>query len=143
MIFRMVFMEMADETRLERAATLAELALGRYGLRDARLRPLGHGGFKRVFLVAPPTRGRFVLKTYGAPPGMGEGERSDPRYRTEWGLRSPETLHAQLLWLSALRSETDLAVPEPVPLQCHRDARQGHGTLEVRTLRRRTADKRQ
>jgi Ser/Thr protein kinase RdoA (MazF antagonist) len=116
MIVRMVFMEMADETRLERAATLAELALGRYGLRDARLRPLGHGGFKQVFLVESPTRGRFVLKTYGAPPGAGEGERSNPRYRTEWGLRSRETLHAQLLWLSALRSETDLAVPEPVPL---------------------------
>jgi hypothetical protein len=71
--------------------TLAKLAIGRYGLRDARLRPLGDG----------------------VRPG---GERSDPRYRTERGLRSPETLRAQLLWLSALRNETDLAVPEPVPL---------------------------
>ena len=116
MIARMVFMEMADGPRLERAATLAELALGRYGLRDARLRPMGRGGFKQVFLVESPTRGRFVLKMYGVPPDMGEGERSDPRYRTGRGLRSPETLHAQLLWLSALRIETDLTVPEPVPL---------------------------
>lgn len=98
-----------------RAAAMAELALGRYGLRDARLRPLSHG-FRQVFLVESPSRGRFALKTYGAPPKVGEGEHSDPRHRTGPGLRSPETLRAQLLWLSALRRETDLAVPEPVPL---------------------------
>lgn len=116
MIVSTVVVELTDGMRLERAVTLAKLAIGRYGLRDARLRPLGDGGFKQVFLVESPTRGRFVLKTYGAPPEVGEGERSDPRYRTERGLRSPETLRAQLLWLSALRNETDLAVPEPVPL---------------------------
>ena len=101
--------------RPERAAALAELALGRYGLRDARLRPLSWG-FKQVFMVESPSRGRFTLKMYGMPPEVGEEERSDPRYRTGPGLRLPETLHAQLLWLSALRRETDLAVPEPVPL---------------------------
>ena len=61
-------MELTNGARLERAAALAELAIGRYGLRDARLRPLGDGGFKQVFLVESPTRVRFVLKTYGAPP---------------------------------------------------------------------------
>lgn len=94
---------------------LAGLALGRYGLRDARLRPLSHG-FKEVFLVESPTRGRFVLRTYGVPPKVGEEEGSDPRYRTGPGLRSPETIEEQLLWLSALKRETDLTVPEPVPL---------------------------
>ncbi len=49
-------------------------------MRDARLRPSGHGGFKQVFLAESPARGRFVLKMYGAPPEVGEGERSDPRY---------------------------------------------------------------
>ncbi len=112
----MVSTEPTDGARLERVVALAELALRRYGLRDARLRPLGHGGFKQVFLIESPTRGRFLLKTYGAPPKVGETERSDVRYRTGRGLRSPETLRAQLHWLSALRSETDLAVPEPVPL---------------------------
>lgn len=101
--------------RLERAAALAGLALGRYGLRDARLRPLGHG-FREIFLVESPAHGRFVLRAYPSPPKVGEDELSDPRYRTGSGLRSPETMEAQLLWLSDLARETDLAVPEPVPL---------------------------
>lgn len=116
MILVMVSGGSRDGVRLERAATLAGLALRRYGLRDARLRPLGNGGFKQVFSVESPTRGRFILKTYGAPPKVGESERTDPRYRTERGLRSPETLRAQLHWLSALGRETDLAVPVPVAL---------------------------
>lgn len=111
----MVANEAENGARLERAAALAGLALGRYGLRDARLRPLSHG-FKQVFLVESPSRGRFVLKMYGIPPKVEEDERSDPRYRTGPGLRAPETIGAQLLWLSALGRETDLAVPEPVPL---------------------------
>lgn len=82
--------------RLERTAGLARLALGRYGLRDARLRPLSRG-FKEVFLVESRSHGRFVLRTCGAPPTAGEEERSDPRYRTGPGLRSPETIEAQLL----------------------------------------------
>ena len=100
---------------MERATRLAKLALGRYGLCDARLRLLSHG-FKEVFLVAPRSQGRFVLKTYGMTPEVGEEVRRDPRYRTGPGLRSPETIEAQPHWLSALGRETDLAVPEPVPL---------------------------
>lgn len=107
--------EFAGGARLERAATLAGLAAGRYGLRGARFRLLSDG-FKQVFLVESPASGRFVLKMYGMHPEAGEEERLDPRYRTGLGLRSPETLRAQLLWLSALSRETDLAVPEPVPL---------------------------
>ncbi|WP_166179418.1 phosphotransferase enzyme family protein [Rubrobacter tropicus] len=101
--------------RLERAAALAGLALGRYGLRGARLYPVSHG-FKQVFLVESRSHGCFVLRMYGMPPKVGEEERSEPRYRTGPGLRSLETLRAQLSWLSALRRETDLAVPQPVPL---------------------------
>ncbi len=115
MIVHMVSREPTDGARLERATRLAGIALGRYGLRDARLRLLSHG-FKEVFLVESRSRGRFVLKTYGTPPEVGEEGRSDPRYRTGPGLRSPETIEAQLHWLSALGRETDLAVPEPVPL---------------------------
>lgn len=115
MIVRMVSKELEDGARLERAVGLAGLVLGRYGLRDARLHPLSLG-FKEVFLIESPTRGRFVLRTYAVPPKVGEEDRSDPRYRTGPGLRSPETIEAQLLWLSALGRETDLAVPEPVPL---------------------------
>jgi len=115
MIVRMVSGEPTDGGRMERATRLAKLALGRYGLCDARLRLLSHG-FKEVFLVAPRSQGRFVLKTYGMTPEVGEEVRRDPRYRTGPGLRSPETIEAQLHWLSALGRETDLAVPEPVPL---------------------------
>lgn len=111
----MVPNEPGDRARLARAARLAGLALGRYGLRDARLRPLSTG-FKEVFLVESRSRGRFVLRTYATPPEVGEGGRSDPRYRTGPGLRCPKTIEAQLRWLSALGRETDLAVPEPVPL---------------------------
>ena len=107
--------ELEDKARLGRAAAMAGLALGRYGLRGARLRPLSHG-FKQVFLVESGSHGRFVLRMYGMPPKAGEEERSTPRYRTGSGLRSLETLHAQLSWLSSLHRETDLAVPQPVPL---------------------------
>src|SRR4028118_1237765 len=115
MIICMVPGEPTDGGRMERATRLAKLALGRYGLCDARLRLLSHG-FKEVFLVESHSRGRFVLKTVGMPPEVGEEERRDPGYRTGPGLRPPETIGAQLHWLSALGRETDLAVPEPVPL---------------------------
>jgi Ser/Thr protein kinase RdoA (MazF antagonist) len=104
---------MRDGARLERAVELAGLALGRYGLRDARLRSLSTG-FKEVFLVESRSRGRFVLRMYAPPPDVGEEGRSDPRHRTGSGLRCPKTIEAQLRWLAALGRETDLAVPEPV-----------------------------
>src|ERR671917_2383393 len=44
MIVCTVIMELTNGIRLERAVTLADLAIRRYGLRDARLRPLGDGG---------------------------------------------------------------------------------------------------
>ena len=56
MIVRMVSGEPTDGGRMERATRLAKLALGRYGLCDARLRLLSHG-FKEVFLVAPRSQG--------------------------------------------------------------------------------------
>ena len=107
--------ESVGRIRVQRAAALGGLALGRYGIRGARLYPLSHG-FKQVFLVESRSHERFVLRMYGMPPKVGEEERSEPRYRTGPGLRSLETLRAQLSWLSALRRETDLAVPQPVPL---------------------------
>lgn len=85
-------------------------------MRGARLTPLRGGGPKGVFRVEHPRRGAFVLRSYPEPPEAGEGRRADPRFRTGPGLRSPETLRAQLAWLSELRRETGLAVPGPVPL---------------------------
>ena len=71
-------------------------------------------GFQQVFRVDSPGSGSFVLRLYNLLPAVERVERSDPRSRFGARLRSPETLRSQLLWLSALARETDLAVPEPV-----------------------------
>ena len=95
---------------------LAEAALGRYGLRDARLHLLRHG-FTQVFRVESPTGEEFALRMYGLPrAARAEPRPDDPRLRTTLKLRSMETLREQLTWLSVLGRETDLLVPEPVPL---------------------------
>jgi Ser/Thr protein kinase RdoA (MazF antagonist) len=78
-----------------RRIKVAKGVLQRYGVRDARLQLLYAG----VFRVESPTKGELVLRMYRAS-----------------GWRSPDTLRAQLLWLSALRRETDLLVPEPLPM---------------------------
>ena len=90
---------------------LAEAALERYGLRDARLERLRHG-FTQVFRVVSPTGDEFALRMYGLPPA--DVPASDVRVRTGSALRSPETLRQQLAWLYALRRETNLHVPEPI-----------------------------
>lgn len=90
---------------------LAEAALERYGLRDARLELLRHG-FTQVFRVVSPTGEEFALRMYRLP---GENaSRPDARGRTGAALRSPETLRQQLAWLTSLKRETGLVVPEPV-----------------------------
>ena len=105
-----------DDARRRRAIVLAEAALGRYGLREARLHLLRHE-FKQVFRVELPTGEEFALRMYGTPrAARDELHSDDPRLRTTVKLRSPETLREQLTWLSALERETDLLVPEPVPL---------------------------
>src|SRR4028119_2199724 len=61
MIVRIVSGEPTDGGRMERATRLAKLALGRYGLCDARLRLLRHG-FQEVFLAEPRSRGRSACE---------------------------------------------------------------------------------
>lgn len=99
----------SGEARL--AARRAEAALERYGIQSARLRLL-RSGFKQVFRVTSPTGEEFTLRMY-ALPCAGAGSR-DAGPRTFATLRSPDTLRAQLAWLSSLAGETDLPVPEPV-----------------------------
>lgn len=70
--------------------------------------------FQYVFRGHSPASGSFVLRLYNLPPAAERVERSDPRSRFGAKLRFPETLRSQLLWLSALAQETDLADPEPV-----------------------------
>ncbi len=85
--------------RLQQARTVAALALPRYGLEGAQVRLLAHRWNTLFRVEAPPGHGegRFILRVYapGGPP--------DARIRSE------------LAWLEALRHDTALAVPEPVP----------------------------
>lgn len=100
----------ASETQRQRASKLAEVALQRYGLGDARLHFLRQG-FVQVSRVVSPTKGEFTLRLYSLPP-VG----SEAGLRTGLRLRSPNTLLSQLMWLKALGRETDLPVPEPLAL---------------------------
>jgi Ser/Thr protein kinase RdoA (MazF antagonist) len=105
-----------DDARRRHTMVLAEAALGRYGLQEARLHLLRHE-FTQVFRVELPTGEKFALRMYGTPRAAREELRSDdPRLRTTLKLRSLETLREQLTWLSVLGRETDLLVPEPMPL---------------------------
>lgn len=64
--------------------------------------------------MASPTKGDFSLRMY-SPPDTTEARPDDVRAGIGTHLRGPRTLRAQLDWLSSLRRETDLLVPEPVP----------------------------
>ena len=77
--------------------------LERYGLRDVRLKLLRWRHGQKVFRVLAPSGERFALRLYDM-----------PQAGAQWG--SPEVVRSQLTWLSALGAETDLLVPEPVPL---------------------------
>ena len=105
-----------ERARLERATSLARSALGLYGLDDARLEIL-RDGFVQVFRVGSRPRGEYVLRLYAAPPQAARepSGAADPRSRVGASLRSPGVLRSQLAWLSAMRRDTDLLVPEPVP----------------------------
>lgn len=106
--------EKVDQNGERRCARrLAESALGSYGLRGARLLPIAHGWAQQTFRVEPPGRGAYVLNMYRLP--RDGGTTDGPGFRAGLGLRSPQTLEAQLLWLGALGCETGLTVPDPVP----------------------------
>lgn len=101
--------------RGRRATAMATIALRSHGLQSARVILL-RDGFKQVFRVEHPSRGVFALRMYSEPPKNPEMPKADPRFRNGPGLRSPETLLAQLSWLSELRRETGLPMPAPVSL---------------------------
>ncbi len=99
-----------------RAIRLAAIALERYGIGDARIELL-RLGFIQVFRVVSPSRGQFILRMYDVPDVNKEAPHDDPQNLTDVRLRSPEVLRSQLLWLLELGRETDLIVPEPIPVR--------------------------
>ncbi len=91
------FSELTRAGQRRRLHIVAEEALKRYGLSDARLRVLAQG-HNQVYRVDVPTKGRFVL-------------RMNTRSRI-----SDSAIVSQLNWLKALAPDATLVVPEPVPL---------------------------
>ena len=82
--------------QLVRLARLARVALAEYGVAAARLRPLRHE-YNTTVRVDTADGARYTLRI--RPPGR----------------LSPEAIRSELRWLAALRRDTALGVPEPMP----------------------------
>lgn len=97
------FQQLTHAGQVRRLARLARVVLARYGLSGARVVPLLHGR-TAVFRVETGAQRqgtdeevqRYVLRAHG--PGTG----------------SVVEIRSELLWLQALRWDTDLPVPEPI-----------------------------
>lgn len=83
-------------TQIRRMRELAEAALTAYDLPRTRLTLLAHL-FNTTFRVDTATGQRYVLRIHRA------------------GTPTVETVSAELAWLAALRRDTPLDVPSPVP----------------------------
>jgi Ser/Thr protein kinase RdoA (MazF antagonist) len=90
------FTELDRSGRTRRLRRLAEAALTAYDVPVARLTPLGHG-LNTTFRVDGADGHRYVLRVQ-RPDGPGAAQ-----------------VRSELAWLAALRRETDLVVPLPVP----------------------------
>ena len=92
------FATLSHAGQVPRLRRLAGAALGQYGLGPARLTVLAHRA-NTVFRVTPrePGRGRYILRLYGPDPPPAP------------------MIESELAWLTALRRDTGLVVPEPVP----------------------------
>jgi Ser/Thr protein kinase RdoA (MazF antagonist) len=80
--------------QLARLRRLGQTALAGYGVESARLTPLRHE-HNTTFKV-DAAGGRYVLRV------------------NRPGVHTSETIGSEMAWLSALRRDTDLGVPEPV-----------------------------
>jgi Ser/Thr protein kinase RdoA (MazF antagonist) len=90
------FAELDRSGRTRRLRRLAEAALTAYDVPVARLTPLGRG-LNTTFRVDGADGGRYVLRVQ-RPDGPAVAQ-----------------VRSELAWLAALRRETDLVVPQPVP----------------------------
>ena len=93
--------------KLRRLAKLARTALDAYGLGNARLELLRDTG-NRLFRVVEP---------HPTPTPVTEGLFREGVYLLRLlqpGYQTPEAAVSELQWLSALRTEADLPIPEPM-----------------------------
>jgi Ser/Thr protein kinase RdoA (MazF antagonist) len=90
------FEDLSNDALVQRLRQLAEVALGAYDLGDTRLFPLTQTE-NMTFRVESHSGGRYVLRIHRP------------------GAKSAAEIRSELLWLAALRRDTDLVVPDPVP----------------------------
>jgi Ser/Thr protein kinase RdoA (MazF antagonist) len=83
-------------TQIRRLRRLAQSALTAYDLEQAQLTPLHHFLNTTFRIDIPDQRQRYVLRISRA------------------GYQDAATIRSELLWLQAIRRETDLVVPEPL-----------------------------
>jgi Ser/Thr protein kinase RdoA (MazF antagonist) len=89
------FEQLPESEKVDRYTRLARKALSAYGLNEARLSYLG-GPTDATFEVTTGDPSRHYALRICSPD------------------RSPDGLRREILWLTALRRDTDLAVPEPI-----------------------------
>jgi Ser/Thr protein kinase RdoA (MazF antagonist) len=92
------FQSLSMRGQLQRLGTLARTALTHYHLNDPRITPLRHEA-NTTFRVITAGGEQYVMRIQRP------------------GQRTLEAIHSEILWLNALRRDTNLAVPEPIPTQ--------------------------
>src|SRR5579859_1169030 len=83
-------------TQIRRLRRLAQSALTAYGLEQAHITPLHHFLNTTFRIDIPDQNQRYVLRI------------------SRSGYQDAATIRSELLWLQAIRRETDLIVPEPL-----------------------------
>jgi Ser/Thr protein kinase RdoA (MazF antagonist) len=96
------FEELGHRGRVSRLRHLAVEALAAYDVRPVRMAPLRRGD-NMAFRLEAADGQRYVLRIHRV-----SGNPWHPR-------RNAAHVESELTWLAALRRETDLVVPEPVP----------------------------
>jgi Ser/Thr protein kinase RdoA (MazF antagonist) len=90
------FDQLPYDAQVQRLSQLAEAALTDYDLGEARLIPITQSE-NMTFRVEPRSGGRLVIRIHRP------------------GAKSAAEIRSELRWLAALRRDTELVVPAPVP----------------------------
>jgi Ser/Thr protein kinase RdoA (MazF antagonist) len=101
-----------EELWKRQALEVAESAVERYGLQDARFGLIRVAKSKQLFFVSS-RQGKYVLRIHDPHP-----TRNEKVIGKHLGgeLRSQAAVDSQMHWLADLRHETRLPVPEPIPM---------------------------
>src|ERR1700719_2670058 len=90
------FEDLPRSAQIRRMRRLAQFALTAYDLEQARITPLQHFLNTTFRIDIPYPKQRYALRISRA------------------GYQDAATIRSELLWLQAIRRETDLVVPEPL-----------------------------